>query len=153
MRRFLAVWLPPLAGFGLYYLAMRLDPQYGGLRMDEIGEGTLNGLIAYYRFFMPLLFLVGLLTQYLLILPAWDRVQRSRSNGRMLAALVLVVICVLLAAALAYAVWDPDSPRSALTRLWAEMTAVQLLYWAINVAVLCILKENAAEPAEKGAHP
>ena len=98
MRKLLKVILPPLVGFAAYFLAVRYSSVYFSLRIDEMGEGTIMAFMAYFRFFMPLLFVVAILTQLLIVVPVWDRVFLKSKTGKFVSSLILYLICLFFAA-------------------------------------------------------
>lgn len=145
MRKLLKVLLPPFIGFAAYFVAIRYSSVYFTLRIDELGEGTIESFMAYYRYFMPLLFTVAVLTQFLIVVPVWDRVFLKSNTGKLISSLILCMICLLLAAGISYCIWDRQSSVFHVIKVCAFMTAVQLVYWMVNLFVLYFLT-NKPEP-------
>ena len=155
MRKLLKVLLPPFIGFVVYFLAIRYSSEYFTLRIDEMGEGTIEAFMAYFRYFMPLLFIVAILTQLLIVVPVWDRVFLRSNRGKFISLLILCLICLLFAAGISYAIWDKASGEWHLIKVFVFMTAVQLIYWFVNLVVVYLLAkkpepvpEEATEAAE-----
>ena len=148
MRSFLKVWLPPFVGFAAYFVAIRYSSLYFTLRIDEMGEGTITAFMAYYRYFLPLLFIVAILTQYLIVVPVWDRVFLKSRTGKFASILILVIICVLFAGGISYTIWDRASGLGHLEKVYLFMTSVQLVYWLVNLGVLYFLTRKPEQPAE-----
>ena len=151
MRKLLKVILPPLVGFAAYFIAIRYSSVYFTLRIDEMGEGTITAFMAYYRYFMPLLFTVAVLTQFLIVTPIWDRVFLRSITGKFISLFILCLICVLFAAGISYSIWDKQSGIDHVIKVGLFMTAVQLVYWAVNLIILYLLTkkpEHAAKVAE-----
>lgn len=156
MRKFLKVLLPPLIGFTVLFIAVRYSSEYYSLKTDEMGEGTLRSFMAYYRFFWPLLFVVGLLTQVLVIVPVWYNVKVKGTGTKITAFAILTLICLLFAFGIAYIIWEPRSGLYHLYRLSLFMTGVQLSYWVMNILVMSLLnvrleqepENNDTEPGE-----
>lgn len=149
MRKLLKVLLPTFVGFVVYFLAIRYSSVYFTLRIDEVGEGTITAFMAYFRYFLPLLFTVAVLTQLLIVVPVWDRVFLKSTTGKFISLGILYLICQLFAAGISYAIWDSHQSG---VRHWikvcAFMTAVQMVYWAVNLFVLYLLTKKPAQPAE-----
>jgi hypothetical protein len=116
-----------------------------------MGEGTITAFMAYYRYFLPLLFTVAVLTQLLMVVPIWDRVFLKSGTGKFVSLLILCLICILFAAGISYAIWDKQSGVNHVIQVGLFMTAVQLVYWTVNLFVLYLLTkkpERAAEATE-----
>jgi hypothetical protein len=148
MRSLLKVWLPPFVGFAAYFVAIRYSSLYFTLRIDEMGEGTITAFMAYYRYFLPLLFIVAILTQYLIVVPVWDRVFLRSRAGKFASTLILVIICVLFAGGISYTIWDKASGVGHLEKVYLFMTSVQLVYWFVNLGVLYFLTKKPEPPVE-----
>ena len=148
MRKLLKVLLPPLIGFAAYFLAVRYSSVYFTLRIDEMGEGTITAFMAYYRYFLPLLFTVAVLTQFLIVVPVWDRVFLKSNSGKLISSFILCFICLLFATGISYAIWDKQSGKWHLIKVCVFMTAVQLFYWGVNLFVLFLLDKKPIELPE-----
>lgn len=149
MRNLLKVLLPPFIGFAAYFVAVRYSSVYFTLRIDKLGEGTIESFMAYFKYFMPLLLVVAILTQYLIVVPVWGRVFLRSNVGKFITLLILCLICLLFAAFISYCIWDRQSGREHVIKVCAFMTAVQLVYWTVNLFVLYFLNrksEQAKEP-------
>ena len=140
MKKLLKILLPPFVGFAIYFLMVRYSSFYFSLRINEMGEGNLLAFMAYYRYLLPLLFTVSVLTQLLIIIPIWNNVKDKSTTGKVLASVSLLVVCLLFAAGMSYAIWDKSVGIHHLLKLFAFMTAVQLVYWMINLFILRLLK-------------
>lgn len=149
MRKLLKVLVPPLIGFAAYFIAIRYSSKYFTLRIDEMGEGTIESFMAYYRYFMPLLFTVAALTQLLIVVPVWDKVFLKSTTGKLISLFILCLICLLLAAGISYAIWDKPSGEWHLVKVCLFMTVVQLVYWVVNLFVLYLLHKNQDHPGEE----
>ncbi|MGZ3765726.1 MAG: hypothetical protein ACXVA2_13745 [Mucilaginibacter sp.] len=149
MRKLLKVLLPPSIGFAVYFIAIRYSSVYFSLRIDEMGEGTVESFMAYFRYFMPLLFTVAVLTQLLIIAPVWDKVFLKSKKGRFTSLFVLFFICLLFAAGISYAIWDePQSGVKHLIKVCIFMISIQLVYWVVNLLVLYFLTKKAQQLPE-----
>src|ERR1700760_1636523 len=106
MKNFLKVILPPAVGFAIYFVAISYSAVYFNLRIDEMGEGNLLAFMSFYRYLMPLLFLVAVLTQLLIINPIARNVSRKSRSGKIWALFFLILVCMVFAAGISYAIWD-----------------------------------------------
>lgn len=138
MKKLLKVLIPPFIGFSLYFIAVRYSPYYFTLKPDEMGDGKLQSFMSYYRYCVPLLFVVGLLTQLLIFVPVWDKVINKSTSVKWLSFLILCFICLLFAAAIAYAMWDTYSVRH-LIKLCVFMTGVEITYWLMNIVLMYVI--------------
>ena len=148
MRNLLKVLLPPFIGFGAYFLAIRFSSVYFSLRIDKLGEGTIESFMAYFKYFLPLLFTVAVLTQFLIVVPVWDRIFLRSKTGKFISSLVLCFICLLFAAGISYCIWDRQSGVDHVIKVCAFMTTVQLVYWTVNLFVLYFLTKKPEPIAE-----
>jgi len=146
MRKFLKVLLPPLIGFTALFIAVRYSSEYFTLRTDEMGEGTLRSFMAYYRYFWPLLFLVGLLTQLVIIVPIWYRIKEKGASAKLFSFLGLCFVCLLFAVGISYIIWEKQSGLHHLYKLCLFMTGVQLIYWIMNILVMSLLNVRLEQP-------
>ncbi|MBS1525124.1 MAG: hypothetical protein JST19_05710 [Bacteroidetes bacterium] len=137
------ILLPPFVGFAAYFLAVRYSSVYFQLRIDEIGEGTVQGFMAYYRYALPLLFVVAVLTQAIIVVPLWDKVTHKSAWGKAISFFILFFICLVFAAGISYLIWDRQTGTGHLIRTCLFLSAVQLGYWIINILVLSLFKIKA----------
>ena len=151
MRKFWKTVVPPSVGFFIYFLAIRYSSIYFALRIDEMGEGSVKAFMAYYRYLMPLLYAVALLTQLLIAVPIWDKVESVR--GKIISWIVLIIVCSAFAGGVSYTIWDKQTGVGHLVKVGLFMTGVQLGYWLINLLVLYILEERHGELSEDEEMP
>jgi len=149
MRKFLKVFMPPLIGFTAFFLAVRYSSQYYTLRFDEMGEGTLRSFMAYYRYFGPLLFITGLVTQVLIIVPVWYRVKTKSALVKLTSFGVLCFICLLFAVGISYIIWEKQSGLHHLIYLCFLFTGIQVLYWMMNILTMALLNVRLDEEGDK----
>jgi hypothetical protein len=131
MTKLLKIFLPPFTGFVVFFLAVRYSTLYFTLKIDEMGEGNLTSFMAFYRYMLPLLFTVAVLTQLLIIVPVFDKLN---------AVIDLGFICLLFAFSISYAISDLNDSVKHFFKLLIFMTSVQMIYWMINLFVLRLLK-------------
>ena len=140
MKKLLRILLPPFAGFAVYFLMVRYSSFYFSLRIDEMGGGNLLAFMAFYRYLLPLLFAVAVLTQLLIAIPVWRGLKEKSTAGKVWEAVSLIFVCLVFAAGISYAIWDKQSGVHHLMLLFAFMSAVQLVYWVINLLILRLLE-------------
>jgi hypothetical protein len=147
MKKLLKVIIPPFVGFSLYFIAVRYSPYYFILKPDEMGNGNLQSFMSYYRYCVPLLGVIGVLTQLLIAVPVWDIVRKKSALAKWIVFFVLCFTCFVFAAAIAYAMWDMRY-REHLEKLCLFMTGVQIAYWLINIVLLYIIDYLLYKPAK-----
>lgn len=153
--RFIRVILPPLVAFTVFAVIIKYNPlRHSFEGLSDIGDGSAAGLITYYKIFAPFQFVIALLTQYLIILPLWDKILvRHKAAIGIFTGILLV--CLIAAGGLAYIIWDRAIGVEHLFHIGLFMTGVQLFYWLINFLVMLLLDWNTfykrhTKPAEKG---
>jgi hypothetical protein len=140
MKKLLKVILPPFIGFSLYFIGVRYSPDYFDLTIGQIGTGTLAGFMAFYKYALPLLFFIAILTQLLIVMPAWNRVVHRPGWAKFWWLVSLVLVCLLFAGGISYLIWDKTTGTDHLIKTFLFMTAVQLGYWGINLIVLGVIE-------------
>ncbi len=140
MKKLLKVILPPLIGFSLYFIGVRYSPGYFDLTIGQIGTGTLAGFMAFYKYALPLLFLIAILTQLLIVMPVWNKMINRKPGAKVWALVVLALICLLFAGGISYLIWDRAAGIAPLVKTFLFMTAVQLVYWLINLCTLAVIE-------------
>jgi hypothetical protein len=143
VRKFFKVLLPPLIGFAIYFAAIRYSPEYFNLRIGEIGQGDIVGFMSYYRYALPLLFVIALLTQLLIVVPIWEGLSYSPAAYKATIVIDLFFICLLFALMISYPISDLQADIHHFFELLGFMTLVQVLYWLINSLILHLLDDKA----------
>ena len=105
-----------------------------------MGLGNLKSFMAFYRYTLPLLFFVAVLTQLLVIVPVWRSLVKKTAADRINLIIDLCFICFLFALGISYAIWDPQRGIHNLVKLVGFMSAVQVVYWLINLLILYLLE-------------
>ncbi len=105
-----------------------------------MGEGTLRSFMAFYKYFLPLLFVIGLFTQLLVIVPVWDYLIVKPWPYKVNAIVDLGFVCLLFAAAISYTIWDMADGSHHFITLLVYMLAAQLIYWFINLLALLLIE-------------
>jgi hypothetical protein len=147
MRKLLMVILPPFIGISGYFVAVRYSGVYFNLRTDEMGEGTIKSFMAYYRFFLPLLFVVAVLTQAVIVIPIWNKARHyQKFSSKLVDMISLVYICLLFSAGISYLITEPEKDLHHFVHVGLFMTFVQLGYWMIDLLLLYLLSPKKATP-------
>lgn len=144
MRNLFKAIFPPFVGFLVYFVAVRYSSVYFALRIDQMGVGDLKSFMAFYRYLLPLLFVVAVLTQALIIVPLWNRMVGRGAGYRTAVIISLVVVCLIFAGGIGYIIWDHTTGTYKLLKMSGFMAAVQIFYWLINFLVLYLM-ENEEE--------
>jgi len=140
MKKLLKVILPPFIGFSLYFIGVRYSPNYFDLTIGQIGTGTLAGFMAFYKYALPLLFFIAILTQLLIVMPAWNKLVHKSARARIWSLIFLVIVCLVFAGGMSYLIWDRSTGTDRLVKTFLFMTAVQLGYWLINLFTLSVIE-------------
>jgi formate/nitrite transporter FocA (FNT family) len=145
MKRLLKVVLPPLLGFFILFTAVRYSGYYFTLKPDEMGGGDIISFMSYYRYTLPLLFIDGLLTQWLIAVPVWNSIINRSAAYKVTTLIGLVFICTLFSFGISYIIWDELDGVQRLMKLTGLMTTIQLVYWLINILVLVLLSRSKSD--------
>lgn len=144
--KLLKVLLPVLVDFGIFALVVYLNMPDHPMRIGEIGNGNLYSLMAYFHLFWGLLLADGILTQYLIIIPLWEKARHQGPGFRFKIGAFIALVCVLFAGALSYIIWAPEDGYEPLLAFWWYMIEIQAVYWLINFLVLYLLDRK--QPVE-----
>lgn len=142
MKKLLKVILPPFIGFFLYFIAIRYSSLYFTLQIDKMGVGDLKSFMAFYRYTLPLLFVVAVLTQLLVVVPVWNSMDKKTVADKINIIVDLCFICLVFALGISYSIWDPQHGIGNLVKLMGFMSAVQIVYWFINLLILYLLADG-----------
>ena len=138
MKAFLKVFLPPLIAFAIFAAETKVDSLYHEMRFELISEGTFHSLMAYFYYFGPLLFIVALLTQYVIVLPVWRRVKHKK-GARVTMLILLAFICLAFSVAVSYLMWGSVEYLHNWFDSCLIMMGVQTGYWLIDLLTLYLL--------------
>jgi hypothetical protein len=145
--RFLKVIVPPLVAFFVFAVVIKYNPLHHSFEgLSDIGDGSAAGLIAYYKIFAPFQFVIAVLTQYLIILPLWDKIL-VRHKAAIGIFIGITIVCLIAAGGIAYMIWDRAVGTEHLIHIGLFMTGVQLFYWLVNFLVLLLLDLKAFRKA------
>lgn len=139
MFKYLAkIILPPLFAFWSFAVLIKYSPAFHRVGAGSLGEESVYGLISYYKIFAPAQIVIAILSQILIAIPLWRKILVNRKSAIGVFS-VLVLVCAMLAFALAYVIWDPLTGSGKLFDIGCFMTAVQLFYWTVNFLLLYLL--------------
>lgn len=139
MKKLLKVLLPVLIDFGIFWVVVKYNMPDHPMKLIEIGNGNLYSLMAYFHLFWPLLLVVGILTQYLIIVPLWDSKGAHSLKARVIIGICIAFICIAFAGSISYIIWDPTQGRKPLLSFWWYLSEIQLIYWVITFVILYLL--------------
>ena len=152
MRKLLKVLLPVLIDFGIFWIVVKYNMPDHPMKLIEIGNGNLYSLMAYFHLFWPLLLLVGILTQYLIIVPLWDNKAVKSLKSRLIIGVCIALVCIVFAGSISYIIWDPADGQGPLLSFWWYLSEIQLVYWVVTFIILYLMdrkKFRKAEPPEE----
>jgi hypothetical protein len=139
MKYLVKIILPPLFAFWAFALFVKYIPSFHQVKgLEDLGEYTTEGLIAYYKIFAPGQIIIALLTQWLIIMPLWKKILANQKAALPIFCGILLV-CLIAAFGLAYIIWDPATTRDRFLKIGLFMTGVQLFYWVLNFLFLYLL--------------
>jgi hypothetical protein len=151
MKYLVKIILPPLFAFWAFAILVKFTPDLHRVNgLENLGEYTVPGLIAYYKIFAPGQILIALLTQWLIAMPLWKKILAKPGSAILIFSLTLL-ICAICAFGLAYIIWDPATTVSNFIKIGLFMTGVQVFYWVINFLSLYLLDFKSFKKARPEA--
>ncbi|MGF7077843.1 hypothetical protein [Mucilaginibacter sp. UYCu711] len=151
LKYLIKIILPPLIAFFAFALFVKLTPDLHRINgLENLGDYTVPGLIAYYKIFAPGQILIALLTQWLIAMPLWKKILAKPKAAILIFSLMLFV-CTVCAFGLAYIIWDPATAVGYLIQIGLFMTGVQVFYWVINFLSLYLLDFKSFKKAKPEA--
>jgi hypothetical protein len=140
MKKLLKVILPPFVGFAIFFLMVRYSSWYFDLKIDQMGAGNIISFMAFYRYMLPLLFAVAVLTQLLIVVPVWRRLKGTHGVAKVNAIVDTIFVCLFLAFCISYPISYPQVNSGHFFKLLCFMSLVQMVYWTINLFILHLLE-------------
>lgn len=135
--------LPPLFAFWTFALFVKYTPSFHEVNgLDDLGDYTLQGLIAYYKIFAPGQILIAIITQWLIMMPLWKKILANHKAAVPI-FIGVILVCIVAAYGLAYIIWDPATQLSSYIKIGLFMTGVQVFYWTVNFLSLYLLDYKA----------
>ncbi|MEZ2339180.1 hypothetical protein AB6735_26275 [Mucilaginibacter sp. RCC_168] len=139
MRKLLKVILPILIDFGIYWAVVEYNMPTHPMKLIEIGEGNLYSLMAYFHLFWPLLLAVGILTQYIIVVPLWDNYAIKSFKARLIIGGCIAAVCIAFAGGISYIIWDQTEGTAPFYSFWWYMSEIQLFYWVFTFVILFLI--------------
>jgi|GEM_PF-579246 len=138
MKTLLKLFLPTFIPYIIFARYTKLDDAHRHIT-EQLTEISLTSLMYYFWQLGWIIYPILFLTQYVVVLPIWDRL-----NARLLRAVFITLLWVLsasllLAAGVSYAIWDATTSTDSLCRSIGALFGVQGMYWLINVLLLFII--------------
>jgi len=153
MRTLLKVVLPPLLAFAVFWVIVKFNMAYHSLALGTISDGNIYSLMAYFKLFAALPFIVAILTQYLIIVPLWDRLLLRSYKSFLLTFVITVLICLVFATGVSYIIWSQQQGIRPFIQFIVYFTLIQLSYWAIIFLILYLLDIKIIHKAKGTEEP
>lgn len=115
----------------------------------QLTEISLTSLMYYFRYTSPYLYIILFLTQYVVVLPIWDRLNSRLLRAAFITLLWVLSASLLMAVGVSYAIWDRTLGTDSLYRSIGALFGVQGMYWLINILLLFIIDFFIARKAKK----
>ncbi|MGY3211114.1 hypothetical protein [Mucilaginibacter sp. HD30] len=138
MKTVLKLLLPTLIPYLIFARYTALDEAHKDIA-GQLTEISLASLMYYFRYASPYLYVILFLTQYVVVLPIWDRLNARLFRAAFITLLWVVSASLVLAVGVSYAIWDKALGTDSLYRSIGALFGVQGMYWLINVALLFII--------------
>jgi hypothetical protein len=139
MKKLLKVLLPPLIAFMVFLVVVKFNMAHHSLALSNISDGNIYSLMAYYKLFAPLLFVVALLTQLLVIVPLRNKLLLMPGRAYVITFFAVAIICLVFSTGVSYTIWDQEQGIAPFERFIGYFTIIQLNYWAITFLMLYLL--------------
>ena len=114
----------------------------------QLTEISLTSLMYYFRYTSPYLYIILFLTQYVFMLPIWDKQNARLFRAVFVTFLLVLSASLLLAVGVSYTIWDTTLGTASLYRSTGALFGVQGIYWLINISLLFII-DFTAQKAKK----
>jgi len=153
MKTLLKVILPPLVAFAVFLVVVKFNMATHTLELGTISDGNIYSLMAYFKLFAALPLVVALLTQYLIIVPLWNKLLQKSVGAFLIAFFAIVLICIIFATGVSYIIWDQSQGIKPFTRFIFYFTVIQINYWAIIFFILYLLDLKVIYKSKKTELP
>ena len=138
MKTLLKLLLPTLIPYFIFARYTALDEAHKQITA-QLTEISLISLMYYFRYVGHFLYVILFLTQYVVVLPIWNRLNSGLWRAAYITLLWVLSASLLLAAGVSYAIWDTKLETDSLYRSIAALFGVQGMYWLINIALLFVI--------------
>ncbi len=148
MKTLLKLLLPTLIPYIIFARYTALDEAHKDIT-TQLTEISLTSLMYYFRYTSPYLYIILFLTQYVVVLPIWDRLNSRLLRAAFITLLWVLSASLLMAVGVSYAIWDRTLGTDSLYRSIGALFGVQGMYWLINLLLLFIIDFFIARKAKK----
>lgn len=139
MKKLLKIFLPPFIGLLVFSVAINRNIVSITQNLHEMGLGEIKSFTTFYRYTMPLLYVIAVLTQLLVINPVWRMLRRKTTADRINLIVDLFFICLTFSLGIAYAIWDRTTGTGRLIGLTEFLLTVQAIYWVVNLLIMYVI--------------
>jgi hypothetical protein len=153
MKTLLKVILPPLVAFAVFLVVVKFNMATHTLELGTISDGNIYSLMAYFKLFAILPLVVALLTQYLIIVPLWNKLLQKTVGAFLITFFSIVLICIIFATGVSYIIWDQSQGKGPFLRFIFYFTVIQVNYWAIIFFILYLLDLKVIYKSKKTEQP
>ena len=138
MKNLLKLLLPTLIPYFIFARYTKLDDSHRHIT-EQLTEISLTSLMYYYWTLGWIIYPILFLTQYVVVLPIWKRLNAQLGRAVYITLLWLLSASLLLSVGVSYAIWDTTLGTDSLIRSIGALFGVQGMYWLINIALLFII--------------
>jgi hypothetical protein len=137
MKTLLKLLLPTLIPYMIFARYTALDDSHR--QIAELTEISLTSLMYYFWRLGIIIYPILFLTQYVVVLPIWDRLNARLLRAAFITLLWVLSASLLMAVGVSYAIWDKTLGTDSLYRSIGALFGVQGMYWLINIALLFVI--------------
>jgi len=138
MKTLLKLLIPTLVPYLIFARYTKLDDSHRHIT-GQLTEISLTSLMYYFWQLGVILYPILFLTQYVVVLPIWKRINRGPLRAAAYSLLWVLSASLLLSVGVSYAIWDTALGNDSLYRSIGALFGVQGMYWLINIALLFII--------------
>lgn len=148
MKTLLKLLLPTLIPYMIFARYTALDDAHRHIA-EQLTEISLTSLMYYFWRLGIILYPILFLTQYVVVLPIWNRLNARLARAIFITLLWVLSASLLLAAGVSYAIWDRALGTDSLYRSVGALFGVQGMYWLINILLLFVIDFIAEKTKKK----
>jgi hypothetical protein len=148
-KRLAKLFLPVLIGLNVPFLCIEIDSLLNPIDLDKAGKFAMEGSQAFDYILVPVAFLILLLVQGLIIIPAWNRICWKYRRVLLSSLGIGIIFSVILGALLGYLVWANQSALNNnqtnldnLINSGLLMSAFVIAYSILNIITLYLLDRS-----------
>ena len=139
MKKLLKILLPPFIGLLVFSVSINRNVFNITQKLYVMGLGEITSFTIFYRYTLPLLYVIAVLTQLLVINPIWRMLRRKTAADRINLIVDLFFICLTFSLGIAYTIWDRAAGTDKLIGLTVFFLTVQVVYWFVNLLVMYLI--------------